>query len=61
MANQLDEFLDLQKQLVALLPKQSYQYKGETTLFEKRTRWLSKRVAGLRNQTGNVINVSDYI
>ena len=25
------------------------------------TRWLSERVAGLRNQTGNVINVTDSI
>ena len=61
-ANQLDEFLGLQDQLVALLPKQSYKGKGENTVtFDQWTRWLSERVAGLRNQTGNVINVSDSI
>ena len=58
-ANQLDEFLRLQEQLVALLPKQSYQqHKGETVTFELWTRWLSERVAGLRKQTSEVINVS---
>ena len=60
-ANQLDEFLRLQEQLVALLPKQSFQYKGETTTFELWTRWLSERVAGLRKQSSEVINVSDSI
>ena len=60
-ANQLDEFLRLQEQLVALLPKQSYQRKGETVKFEQWTRWLSERVAGLRKQTSEVINVSSSI
>ena len=60
-SNQLDEFLDLQQQLVDLLPKQSFKRKGETITFKLWTRLLSERVAGLRNQTGNVINVSHSI
>ena len=62
MANQLDEFLELQELLVDLLPKQSYQqHNGETITFKQWTRWLSERVAGLRKQTSEVINVSDSI
>ena len=58
-ANQLDEFLDLQEQLVALLPKQSYQFMGETTTFEQWTGRLSKRIKGLREQAKheNVIEI----
>ena len=57
-ANQLDEFLRLQELLVDLLPKQSFQRKRFTITFEQWTRRLSERVAGLRKQTSEVINVS---
>ena len=69
-ANQLDEFLDLQEQLVALLPKQRYQHHGETYTFEQWKRSLSEEIAGLRKPTGrkqgrkqtsDVINVSALI
>ena len=65
MVDQLDEFLVLQEQLVSLLPKISFELAVDdwhvTITFEQWTRWLSERVAGLRNQTGNVINVTDSI
>jgi len=62
-ANQLDEFIGIQEKIVNLLPKQSYQRKGETVTVEQWTGWLSKRINGLREQAGhqNVIEIGDSI
>ena len=63
----LENFLATQKNMVALLPKTSYQYKGETRTFDQWNRWLGERIEGLRKQAsesvagGGVVNVGDSI
>ena len=52
LVEDVDNFLDFQKQFVALLPKISYQYLGSTITFEQWTREVSEGTLGLRKQTG---------
>ena len=64
--NRLEEFVALQEQLVALLPKMGYQRKGETTTYLQWSGWFSERIEGLRKQAGGeseggVVNVGDSI
>ena len=50
--------------MVALLPRKSYQFKGETTTVEQWTGRLSERMKGLRNQARDSegeIRVGDLI
>ena len=63
-ANQLDDFIGQVEQMVALLPRKSYQFKGETTTVEQWTGRLSERMKGLRNQARDSegeIRVGDLI
>ena len=65
-AASLEDFLTAQKKMVALLPKTSYQYKGETTTFDQWNGWLGERIEGLRKQAGEsgeggVVNVGESI
>ena len=63
-ANQLEELIAIQEKIVDLLPKQSYQRKGETTTVEQWTGELSERIKGLRKQardSDKEIRVGDLI
>ena len=64
--NKLDEFIALQEQVVALLPKIGYQWRGETTTYLQWSGWFSERIEGLRKQAnfeseGGVVHVGDSI
>ena len=66
IVNRLEEFIALQEQLVALLPKMGYQRKGETITYLQWSGWFSERIEGLRKQAGGeseggVVNVGDSI
>merc|ERR1712032_1191599 len=63
-ANQLEEFIGQVEQLIDLLPKQSFQFDGETISVEQWTGDLSEWIEGLRNQARDsyeVITVGDLI
>ena len=64
--NRLEKFIALQEQLVAILPKMGYQWKGETTIYLQWSGWFSERIEGLRKQAGGeseggVVNVHNSI
>ena len=46
----LEDFLAAQKKMVALLPKTSFQYKGETITFDQWNGRLGERIESLRKQ-----------
>ena len=48
----MENFLTTQKKMVALLPKTSYQYKGETYTFDQWNGWLGEDSKGLWKQAG---------
>ena len=48
----LEDFLAVQLKMVALLPKTSYQRKGETITFDQWNGWLGERIESLRKQAG---------
>ena len=48
----LEDFLAVQLKMVALLPKTSYQRKGETITFDQWNWWLGERIESLRKQAG---------
>ena len=52
LAEDVDKFLNFQEQFVALLPKNSFQFRGSTTTFEQWTRELDERITDLRKQAG---------
>ena len=59
----LEDFLTVQKKIVTLLPKTSYQVKGETRTFDQWNWWLGERTESLRKQAGEsgaggVVNVN---
>ena len=66
-AASLENFLAAQKKMVALLPKTSYQRKGETITFDQWNWWLGEDIKGLRKQAGEsgagggVVNVGESI
>ena len=63
-ANQLDDFIGQVGQMVALLPRKSYQFKGKTITVEQWTGRLSERIKGLRKQardSDKEIRVGDLI
>ena len=62
----LEDFLAVQLKMVALLPKTSYQRKGETITFDQWNGWLGERIESLRKQAGGrgaggVVNVGESI
>ena len=62
----MENFLTTQKKMVALLPKTSYQYKGETYTFDQWNGWLGEDSKGLWKQAGEsgaggVVNVGESI
>ena len=64
--NMLEEFIALQEQLVALLPKMGYQYDWETRTYKQWTDEVSEQIEGLKKlaggeSEGGVVNLGDSI